>query len=251
MNRISSDAVIAWALMGLFLTLLFAVPARAEDALTATRLADHAGAIRAALIGEGAPEDVEISLAAPDSVVRVAEGESLVVETVSFNRASGRFLIRARGAAGEPLLAVSGSAAAPTVLPVPAHDIPRGVVITEDDLVFRETIDAGAARFLSDADFIIGKEARRPLVKGAPLREGDLHAPIVMKRGAAATIVLEAPGLRLTQIASALESGAEGDLIRFRNINSGAEIRAVVLSSALAAAPHGALNRHVALQTER
>ncbi len=251
MNRISFNAVIAWSFMGLFLTLLLAVPARAEDALTATRLADHAGAIRVALIAEGAPEDARISLAAPDAVVSVAEGAPLVVETVSYNRASGRFLIRARGAPGEPLIAVSGSAASPTVLPVPAHDIPRGGVITEDDLEYRETIDAGVARFLDDAEYIIGKEARRPLVKGAPVREGDLHAPIVMKRGAAATVVLEAPGLRLTQIASALENGAEGDLIRFRNINSGTEIRAVVLSSALAAAPHGAANRDAAPQTER
>lgn len=251
MNRISLDAVVAWALMGLFLTLLLTVPARAEDVLTLTRLADHGVAIRAALIAEGAAEEAEISLTAPDAVVRVAEGRSLVVETVSFNRASGRFLIRARGAAGEPLIAVSGSAAAPIVLPVPARDIPRGGVITEDDLEYRESLDAGAARFLSDADLIIGKEARRPLAKGAPLRDGDLHAPIIMKRGATATIVLEAPGLRLTQIASALENGAEGDLIRFRNINSGAEIRAVVLTAALAAAPQGAGARHAALQTER
>jgi flagella basal body P-ring formation protein FlgA len=251
MNRISIDAVIAWALMGLFLTLLLAVPARAEGALTPTRLADHAAVIRAALIAEGASEDAEISFAAPDAIVHVAEGQTILVETVSFNRASGRFLVRARGAAGEPLIAVSGAAAAPTVLPAPARDIARGDIITEDDIEFREHVGPDAARFLSDADFIIGKEARRPLVKGAPLRAGDLHAPIIMKRGATATIVLEAPGLRLTQIASALESGAIGDLIRFRNINSGAEIRAVVLSAALAAAPHGAVNRQAALQTER
>ncbi len=251
MNRIFSHSVFGWAMMGLFLTLLLAIPARAEEALLLTRLADHAGEIRAALIAEGAPEDAEISLSAPDAVVRIGEGQSLVIETVSFNRASGRFLIRARGAVGEPLIAISGAAAAPTVLPVPARDIPRGGVITEDDIEYRDWLDAGAARFLSDADHIIGKEARRPLVKGAPLRAADLHAPIIMKRGATATIVLEAPGLKLTQMASALENGAEGDLIRFRNINSGAEIRAVVLSSALAAAPRGAGARHAALQTER
>lgn len=251
MNRISSHAVVAWGLMGLFLALLLAVPARAQDAPTLTRLADHAGAVRAALIAEGAPDDAAISLAAPDAVVRVAAGEALGIETVSFNRASGRFLIRARGAAGEPLIAISGVAASPTVLPAPARDIPRGAVITEDDIEYRETTDAGAAHFLSDTDFIIGKTARRPLAKGAPLRASDLQAPIVMRRGATATVVLEAPGLRLTQIASALENGAEGDLIRFRNVNSGAEIRAVVQSPTLAAATGRAVIRHAALQTER
>lgn len=251
MNRISHHALLSYALTALFLVLLLGVPARAETALTPTRLSDHAQAIRAALIAEGAPEDATISLSAPDAPVRIAEGGALIIETVSYNRASGRFLIRARGAAGEPLIAVSGAAAAPVVLPVPARDIPRGGVITEDDIEFRESTDADAARFLSDARLIVGKEARRPLARGAALRAADLHAPIVMKRGAAATIVLEAPGLRLTQIASALENGAEGDLIRFRNINSGTEVRAVVLSSSLAAAPARGGARHASLRTER
>lgn len=251
MNRISHHAVLAYALMALFLTLLLAFPARAQTALTPTRLADHADVIQTALVAAGAPVDAELALAAPDTLVRVAAGETLVIETVSYNRASGRFLMRARGAAGEPLIAVSGAAAVPVVLPVPARDIPRGNVVTEDDLEFRESIEGGAQRFLSDAALIIGKETRRPLVKGAPLRAADLRAPLLMKRGVTATIILDAPGLRLTQIASALENGAEGDLIRFRNINSGAEIRAVVLSPSHAAAPASGAARHAALSTER
>jgi hypothetical protein len=98
MNRISNHAVLAWMLMGLFLTLLFAIPARAEGPLAPPRVADHADVIRAALIAEGAPEDLALTLAAPDAVVRVADGATLMIETVSYNRASGRFLIRARGA---------------------------------------------------------------------------------------------------------------------------------------------------------
>ncbi len=251
MNRISLHAVLAYALMGLFLTMLLAVPARAENAPTPTRLADHVDIIRAALVAQGAPDDAKISLAAPDTVVRVAAEAGLVIETVSYNRASGRFLIRARGGAGEPLIAISGSAAAPVVLPTPARDIPRGRTITEDDIEFRELVDAGPARPLDDPRLIIGKEARRDLVRGAALRASDLAAPMLMKRGATVTVVLEAPGLRLTQIASALENGAEGDLIRFRNINSGAEVMAVVISPTLAAAPARTVSGQAALQTER
>jgi len=251
MNRLSSHAVLAYGLMSLFLALLLAVPARADAGLTPTRLADHADVIRAAVIAEGAPEGAEILLSAPDAVVRVAEGAALAIETVSYNRASGRFLIRARGAPGEPLIAVSGVAAEPVMVPTPARDIPRGRIITEDDIEFRDLVDGGAMRYLEDPQLIIGKEARRDLAKGAPLRASDLAAPLLMKRGATATIVLEAPGLRLTQIASALENGAEGDLIRFRNVNSGAEIRAIVLSPTLAAAPVSTPARHAALTVER
>lgn len=251
MNRLSSHAVLAYGLMSLFLALLLAVPARADAGLTPARLADHADVIRAALIAEGAPEGAEILLSAPDAVVRVVEGAAPAIETVSYNRASGRFLIRARGAPGEPLIAVSGVAAAPVLVPTPARDIPRGRILTADDIEFRDIVDGGALRYLEDPQLIIGKEARRDLAKGAPLRASDLAAPLLMKRGATATIVLEAPGLRLTQIASALENGAEGDLIRFRNVNSGAEIRAIVLSPTLAAAPASTPARHAALTTER
>lgn len=223
--------------MGLWLVLVMAVPARAQKTLMPTRLADHAEAIRMALISEGAPKDSDISLSAPDAEINVAENASILIETVSYNRATGRFLIRARGAAGEPLIAISGAAAVSVALPVPARDIPRGGIVTEDDVDFIEIIDSAASRYIEDVDLIIGKEARRPLTKGVPLRAADLRRPILIKRGANVTIVLEAPGLRLTQVASALESGAEGDLIAFRNVTSGAGIKAVVISPTLAAAP--------------
>jgi flagella basal body P-ring formation protein FlgA len=248
MKRLIVSATLSYALMGLWLVLVMAVPARAEGVLAPTRLADHADTIRAALIAEGAPADAALSLAAPDAEVRVAEDGALLIETVSYNRASGRFLIRARGAPGEPLIAISGAAAASVTLPVPARDIPRGGVVGEEDVDFVEVIDAGAARFIDDADAIIGKEARRALVKGAPLKVADLRSTLLIKRGASVTVVLEAPGLRLTQIASALENGGEGDLIAFRNVTSGAEIKAIVKSPTLAAAPlSGASQRHAAV----
>lgn len=251
MSRNPLTSTFACAMTALWLALAMAPPANAQEALQPTRLADHAEAILAALIAEGAPEGAELSLSAPDAEIRVAEDGAIVIETVSYNRASGRFLIRARGAAGEPLIAVSGAAAAAVTLPVPARDIPRGVVVTEDDIDFVDVIDGSASRFIDDADAIVGKEARRPLAQGAPLRVSDLKRPVLIKRGATATIILEAPGLRLTQAAAALENGAEGDLIAFRNVTSGAEIKASVVSPTLARAPLSAVpSRHAAYAPE-
>lgn len=249
MNRSRLSGMLGYALMGLWLVLTLAAPARAEGPLTPTRLADHADAIRAALIAEGAPEEAEISLSAPEAVIHVGDAASFTVESVSFNRATGRFLIRARGNPGEPLVAVSGSAAAPVTLPVPARDIPRGGVITEDDIDFIAVIDGSARQFLDDADAMIGKETRRPLAQGKPVRLSDLKSPILIKRGASVTILLEAPGLRLTQVALALESGAEGDVIAFRNAGSGSDIKATVISARFARAPFAAGGqRHAALE---
>ncbi len=252
MNRIRMPGAFGLAMMGLWLLLIMAAPARAEDYLTATRLADHAEAIKAALVAEGAPEDAEISLTAPDAVIRVIDAATIEVESVSYNRATGRFLVRARGAPGEPLVAISGSAATAVLLPVPARDIPRGGIITEDDLDFIEIIDGSARQFLDDADLMLGKEARRPLAHGAPLRASDLKSPILIKRGASVTVVLTAPGLRLTQVAVALESGAGGELIAFRNVNSDSQIKATVVSPGLAEAPFArAGGRHASLQGNR
>lgn len=235
----------------IFLLSLLAAPALAENARAPTPLAALKADIRAALIEEGAPDNAEVSLAAPDALVN-AGAEGLLIETVSFNRSTGRFLIRARGGPGEPLIAISGVAAAPVVFPVPARDIPRGQIITEDDIDFVERVDAASRNFLDDADLVIGKEARRALQKGASLRAADLKSPLLVKRGATVTVVLEAPGLRLTQLASALESGAEGDLIAFRNLTSGAEIKASVIAPTLAVAPlRAGPGRHAAVNTER
>ena len=251
MNHRPLNAALAYALMGLWLVLVTAIPARAEGGLLLTRLADHSDAIRTAVIAEGAPADAELSLSAPDAEIRVAEEGGIIIETVSYNRASGRFLIRARGAPGAPLVAISGDAAIAVTLPVPARDIPRGGVISEDDIDFVEIIDAGATRYLDDLSLVIGKEARRPLLKGAPFRPADLESPVLIKRGTTVAVLLEAPGLRLTQMATALESGAAGDLITFRNVTSGVEIRAGVVSSSLARVPRGdALPRHAALSPE-
>jgi len=237
------------ALMGLWLLLTLAAPARAGEPLIPTLLADHADAIRAALIAEGAPADAEISLSAPDAVIRISDAASFTVSSVSYNRATGRFLVRARGALGEPLVAVSGAAASPVTLPVPARDIPRGGVITEDDIDFMATTDGSSRQFIADAALMIGKETRRPLMRGEPIRASDLKSPILIKRGASVIIVLESPGLRLTQVSIALENGAEGDLIAFRNANSGTEIKASVVSPGLATAPFArGAERHAAFE---
>jgi flagella basal body P-ring formation protein FlgA len=139
--------------------------------------------------------------------------------------------------AASPAAAIEPPAAPVAALPVPARDIARGEILAEGDLRWDEIATVRTGTYIDDADLIIGQSARRPLAAGAPLRKSDLAAPILIKRGAAATVVLEAPGIRLSQAAAALQSGAHGDLIAFRNLNSGREFKAVVVAKDLARAP--------------
>lgn len=241
--------LVAYAAMAMWLLQLAISPVRAEAPATEqSRLQDHVEEIRAALIARGASENVKVTLAAPDAVIAA---EELKIDSVSFNAATGRFLARAQGAPGTPLFVIAGTAATPILVPVPARQIERNEAITDADLDWIEIVDARASLYVNDADAIIGKIARRPLAAGAPLRKMDLTAPILIKRGATATIVLEAPGIRLTQNAVALENGAAGDLISFRNINSDREIKAVVTGAGIAKAPFASRSAVASLEMDK
>jgi len=235
MRIIRIPGILAYATMAMWLVLTFASPARAE-ATPRSRLADHAAEIAGALQAQGLSPDARLAFAAPDAIISAGAHEALAIQSASFNAASGRFLVRAADSAGV-VYAIAGSAAVPALIPVPVRAIARGETMTQADLDWIEIADGRATQSLADADAIIGKTARRPLAAGAPLRKGDLASPILVKRGASVTIILESPGLRLSQAGVALANGAEGDLIAFRNVNSNREIKAVVAAENLARAP--------------
>ena len=233
MKTFRPSGLIAYVAMAMWLLQLAISPVRAEEA-GQTRAAAHIGEIRAALIAHGASQNIKVTLAAPDTLVTAGADGAIVIDSISFNPATGRFLARV---AGTPPDAITGVAAASALVPVLVRAIDRNETINESDIDWIEVAEAQAAQYVTDADAMIGKIARRPLAASTPLRKADLTAPILIKRGATATIVLEAPGIRLTQNAVALENGGAGDLVGFRNINSNLEIKAVVAGVNLARAP--------------
>lgn len=239
MRMMRFPGLLAYAAMAMWLLHVMVTPAAAQPsaALVQSRLADHIDQFHAALMEKGASPDAHLTLASPNAAVALADGASLALESTTFNLATGRFLIRARGAEGSPLIAVVGVAATPVTVPVLARTIERNEMIGEEDIDWVEMTDARPGQFVEDASVLIGKVARRPLPAGQPLRKADVQSPVLIKRGETATIVLEGRGLRLTQSAIALASGGAGDVIAFRNLNSDREIKAVVVSKAIAQAP--------------
>lgn len=236
MRLIRIPGILAYVAMAMWLLQLAISPADAAETVR-SRLSDHLDEIVAALVQKGAPANAKITLAAADAVVVAEAGKALSFDGVSYNPATGRFLMRAVGAEGSPAIAVTGVAAAPVLLPVPARVVARNEIIDEADIDWIEIAVARADAYIADADMIIGKLARRPLAAGAPLRQADLQSPTLIKRGETAMIVLQAPGLRLTQAGVALANGGAGDIIAFRNITSDREIKAVVVAKGVARAP--------------
>jgi flagella basal body P-ring formation protein FlgA len=112
---------------------------------------------------------------------------------------------------------------------VPAHDIPRGAVLTEGDLTTKSIavmrVSDGILRNASD---VAGREAKRALRAGEFLRNSDLKRPALVAKGANVTMIFESPGIHLTAVGRALAEGGEGDSIAVLNPTSYRQVGAVV-----------------------
>jgi flagella basal body P-ring formation protein FlgA len=124
----------------------------------------------------------------------------------------------------------AGETSIPLDAPVATRQIARGETIRAGDYDWRAAAPS-AAQASGDPEGLI---ARRPILAGEIIRAIDVAAPMLVKRGETATLVAEAPGVRVTQIAVAMKSGAKGDIIEFRNVNSERVVKAVVIGENLA-----------------
>src|SRR3984957_11048042 len=82
---------------------------------------------------------------------------------------------------------------------VPAHDIQRGEVISDSDLSYQmvtgSRAGASIAASMTDLD---GREARRYLRAGEPVRTDDVRRPVLVTKGSTVTMTFDAPGITLT-----------------------------------------------------
>lgn len=202
------------------LSVLAARPAHATEtqALTAS---DLLPAIEAALMAKGVAAGVEITLTEPQALVAVTPGADPIVEYASVNVATGRFLVRINGAP------IAGFAKVAARYPVLVSPLARGDLVAPENINWIETADARPDA-LTDADDLIGMEARRPLAAGAPIRKNDVAAPVLVKKGALVTMTYVATGLTLSEQGVAQATGGKGDVVEVKNVKSERVIRAVV-----------------------
>jgi flagellar basal body P-ring formation protein FlgA len=191
-------------------------------------------ALRTALAGAGAGEDLEIDLGAftAPMVLPGATAEANV-EQLDWDAASGRFSgLLAVNADGMPpqRLRVSGIAQEMTALPVPVRRLNPGHVVRAEDLHVAR-VRAGLARgevVRASAD-AIGMTLRRQAIAGQPITTGDLQPTPMIDKGARVKMRLAAPGLSLVAMGQALDAGSQGEQIRVANIASHAVVAALVV----------------------
>lgn len=77
----------------------------------------------------------------------------------------------------------------------------------------------------------VGLTSRRSLRAGEVLRQGQLAAPVLVKRGSAVSIVARKEQVEVSMAGEAMDPGALGQVIRVRNAASGTVIRARVVDA--------------------
>ncbi len=90
-------------------------------------------------------------------------------------------------------------------------------IISASDL---ETKDQDVPNAVTNAELVIGQEARIALYPGRPIREDDIGPPAIVDRNDLVVLVFDRRPLSITAEGRALGRGAAGDRIRVMNLSS-------------------------------
>jgi flagella basal body P-ring formation protein FlgA len=189
-----------------------------------------------ALRARGAADLLDIQFTNRNQAIHVPIGmpATVTVETIHFDTSSGQFQAQLRVPAGESRttsIAVAGRAHALIELPVLARAVPANQEIVANDIEWVTVRQDRLQRdVITEKENLIGMAPRRVIRPGQPVRLSEIIRPIIISKGTMIRIVYEIPGMQLSTVGQALEDGAEGDTIRFRNTSSNmlvdAEVRA-------------------------
>jgi flagellar basal body P-ring formation protein FlgA len=141
----------------------------------------------------------------------------------------GKWLLSVLFAAALPSAALSATADPGVRVVVPAHDIPRGQTISENDLTYGMLPgNALIAGVVTSFSTVKDMEARRLLHAGEAFRTDDLRRPIVVTKGQTITMHFDAPGVELTAMGRAMSEGGIGDTVIVQNPASFRMVNGVV-----------------------
>jgi len=211
-----------------------AVVVRESVVISREEIEDH---ILAALLDKGADPEMNVELSNRMLQLHVPGDSSaaLAVEATSYDQRTQRFTAIVIAPADDPnptRTRVTGRLHKMLEIPVLTRRILRGEVIGEHDI---EWIKVRSKRLqrnaILDPEDLIGMTPKQGIRAGAPIRSGDVHPPILVKRNTLVTITLKTPLMTLTSQGRSLENGSEGDAIRVINTQSNKVIQATVSSA--------------------
>lgn len=114
-------------------------------------------------------------------------------------------------------------------LPVPTTALPRGTIISAQDLeLVTRPLATDHGVIIVDAEHIIGMELTRAVPAGTPLRHNQLRPPQLIERGQTVVLVAGGDGLQVSMQGKAMASAAAGDRLLVTNLASGRRVEGIV-----------------------
>jgi len=150
--------------------------------------------------------------------------QALTVEPVD-TRSSGRmrFAVQCRDVPGwryEYIVRAKISAK----VAVTAGPVAAGQLLADEDIVY-ERRDISALSDTIGAQAAVGQASKRSLRAGEVLRQSQLTAPILVKRGDPVVMLARIEAIEVSTAGEALDSGALGAVVRVRNVANGRVVR--------------------------
>jgi len=199
---------------------------RRGQPIPATQVTD---CLTKALRASGAPPDGDVVMPSFDPpMVGAGATASLEATQIAFDPQSGRFtalLVVHETDGDQPAIRLSGQVVSMRDAATLTHRLPIGAVLTDADVQqtrVRASTLSGVIPLA--AHQAIGMALRHEVAAGQPLTAGDVMRPVVIARGGTVRMVLESPGMALSALGVALESGGLGETIRVQNPTSHAVV---------------------------
>ncbi len=183
--------------------------------------------LREALRLEGAPANASIEIlnrAALQIVIPSGVAPTVGVREVMYDQRMNRFSAVVEvpaGSANATRVKVGGSIFASARIPVLAHPMSRGEIITEQDIEWADVREEVVRRdIVTNLRQMIGQEPRYQLRAGAPVRTAELQKPVVVAKNTTVVMIVKTSFMTLTAQGRAVDDGSTGDIIRVTNIHS-------------------------------
>lgn len=117
---------------------------------------------------------------------------------------------------------------------VTAGPVAAGQLLSDADIVF-ERRDISALSDTIGAQAAAGQASKRSLRAGEVLRQSQLTAPILVRRGDPVVMLARIDAIEVSTAGEALDSGALGAVVRVRNVGNGRVVRMRVTATGMVA----------------
>lgn len=217
--------------------LLMSVASTAEEIESTDELRRHVenylqAALRDEYVGID-PDDIEISVANLDSRLRLSRCQSPLRQEIGSARPYGSNLTMKVSCDNPKPWSIYVPARINTFaeVAVVARSLARGAVLSADDVILkRMSTSQGGSGLIQDLSQVVGKELKRKLDQGEPIRVSQLKSPQVIRRGDKVILEASTASISVVTTGTALANGQLGDRIQVRNEKSNRVVDAEVIA---------------------